>query len=261
MTAVAIAQSQQRRDPLGSGSECEFVDAKRRMGAGWDAIAAMMGRPTLDVRRAFDPEFRRSGFALAPVASAAPKATSVLVCGRRVPAEGLTPEELAVLKALAPGEVVLCSGLRDRVSGVAGDRVGENMVRRLVVRVERHLPAPLRIAPFGKDGYVIVAGGGEKGRAPGKRPSRAPDPFGLGLPPACVAVLKALIGGRGQVVSFDELRKAPVAAGCDRLSCDGLRARVSTLNAALPPGVRIVAERRHGYRLIGGEQLREAGDA
>lgn len=251
--SLAVAQQPKRRDPP-DAAEAEFVAKKRRMGASWDAIAAMLARPTLDVRRAFDPAFPHAGFPSVPVARAAPRTTSVMVLGKRVPVDGATPEELAVLKALAPGEFVAFSGLRSRVSGVGGELVGAETVRRLVRRVDQLLPAPLRVTG-GKDGFVIVARPGAPRTDPVARPQPEPDPFGLGLPPVAVDVLKRLVEGGGEPVPFEVLQQASVERLGRPFSFDILRARVSQINKALPAGVRVVSEYCVGYRLTGGERL------
>jgi len=251
-----VAQQPKRLDAPGP-ADAEFVAQKRRMGASWDAVAAMLGRSTLDVRRVFDPDFPHAAFPQPKVATVGPRTASVTVLGRRVSVAGLSTQEVAVLKALALGEMVTFGALRARVSGDDGEGVSALTVRRLIKRVDEALPEPFRVASS-KEGAAIVVRPGEARSGP---VARAPvlklaNPFDITLPPVAVAVLKALVVAGGQPVAFGDLCDAPVKYGGERISMDALRARVSAMNAALPPGVKIAAVFRVGYRLIGGERLK-----
>jgi hypothetical protein len=259
--SAAVAQQPKRREPVGTASERAFVDAKRRMGASWDAVAAMLNRSTIDVRRAFDPDFPHAAFPVFPLAGAPPAPATVMVCGQRVPVEGFSPEELMALKAFAPGVLVSHSAMRSRVSAVLGESVGVDAVRRLVNRLDRRLPEPLRVVRIGDDGWVIAhrPGAPPKACRPLNKAPPAPDPFGLGLPPVCVAVLTRL--RTGEAVSFEDLQQSTVELIGRPLSQDSVRARISTINGALPPGARITPERLFGYRLTGGERLNWEGVA
>ena len=55
--------------------ELELIRSRRRMGAGWNAIAAMLGRPVCDVRAAADPTFDKAfAYPRTPPAASPPKA-------------------------------------------------------------------------------------------------------------------------------------------------------------------------------------------
>lgn len=152
----AVVHQQRHREPMGAW-ERAFVEEKRRLGASWDAIAGMLRRPTPDVRRAFDPDYRDPFPApVAPVAGRS-RATSIAICGRRVDIVGMKPPVLAMLKALAHGGIESFAGLKARASVAEGEPLGKEAVRTYLRRLEKHLPPQLSLTLRPREGYFIQA--------------------------------------------------------------------------------------------------------
>lgn len=150
--AAALPLRQRRPSAMGAYEE-KLVREMRGRRASWDAIGAALGRPTLDVRAQFDPEFAKTGYVMRPIRGGGPARNDDdggLTPRRRplppkVPAVMLEKLELlldgrAPVKLKALGEALGCSG---------------DYARRLMDGLARSLPRGAYIAVTG-DGYQIV---------------------------------------------------------------------------------------------------------
>lgn len=237
------------REPMGD-YERDLARRMRGLRASWDDVAKAIGRPTLDVRRAFDPEFVDPG-RMAPrlprpkakpsnadVAAepGAPSAT-VTVLGRKVQVGAMSKAALAMLEALASGEEVSTEALYERVRLACGRDFAPDHLRGVLVQVRKAIPA----------GYVVRCIRGFGHQLVRFRPAEALDCSTLSR--AQLAMLLALSGG--SLVTYAELLERLSVLEGRPVQRGSLATHTHRLALRLPADVELKNVPLTGYQLTG----------